>query len=130
MSWEKTYSVGVPEFDAQHQHLFDLLNRFHDAMSTGHGNETMSNILHELIAYTKTHFQAEERLLQSKHYPDLAAHKAEHDKLTHQVIKFQEDFAAGRTSVNIQLMNFLRDWLSNHILHTDKRYGAYLEKNV
>jgi hemerythrin len=128
MSWMDTYTVSVPQFDAQHKQLFALINRLHDAMAKGHANDVMAKTLDELILYTKSHFQAEEKLLESKGYPDLAAHKAQHEKFTSQVVQFQEDFISGKLTVTIQLMNFLRDWLIHHILETDKQYGEFLKQ--
>ena len=29
-------------------------------------------------------------------------------------------------TISIEVMNFLKDWLSNHILGSDKRYGPFL----
>jgi hemerythrin len=128
MSWMNTYSVNVVQFDAQHKQLFGLINGLHDAMAKGHGNDVMAKTLDELILYTKSHFQAEEKLLQAKGYPELAAHKAQHDKFTAQIVQFQKDFSEGKLTVTVQLMNFLRDWLVHHILETDKRYGKFLQQ--
>lgn len=130
MSWVNSYSVDVAQFDAQHKKLFDLINLLHDAMAKGHGNDVMVKTLDELILYTKSHFQAEEKLLQSKGYPDLAAHKAQHDKFTAQIVQFQKDFTDGKLTVTSKLMNFLRDWLTSHILETDKRYAEFLKQQA
>ncbi|HUK24056.1 MAG TPA: bacteriohemerythrin [Terriglobales bacterium] len=126
MAWQDNYSVHVPKIDSQHQHLFQLVNELHDAMTKGRANEVMGAILNELVTYTKTHFQTEEELMQSKNYPDLEAHRSEHNRLTDQVMQLQKGFSAGRTMVSIQTMHFLRDWLTNHILHSDKRYDAFM----
>ncbi|HUK23782.1 MAG TPA: bacteriohemerythrin [Terriglobales bacterium] len=127
MSWENRYSVHLPNIDAQHKKLFDLINQLHDAMGQGRANEVMGKILTELVAYTKTHFQAEEALLKSKNYPDLAAHQQQHRKFTDQVMQFEKDFSEGRATISIKMMNFLRDWLTQHILQTDQRYSAFLQ---
>jgi hemerythrin len=126
MTWNESYSVHLLNIDAQHKRLFDLINQLHEAMAKGRANDVMGKILAELVAYTKTHFQAEEALLKSKNYPDLVAHQQQHHKFTEQVMQFQKDFGEGRTSVSIQTMSFLRDWLTKHILETDKRYSAFL----
>jgi hemerythrin len=86
----------------------------------------LSKILAELLSYTKAHFATEEEFLRKKEYPGLAAHKLEHERLTTHVVRFQEDFAAGRKSADMELLNFLRYWWSNHIMQTDKRYSAFL----
>jgi hemerythrin len=30
ITWKDSYSIGVPQIDEHHQHLFFLSNRFHD----------------------------------------------------------------------------------------------------
>lgn len=49
-------------------------------------------------------------------------HKLEHDRLTKQVREFQRSFQAGRSSVTIPLMTFLKDWLTKHIMTEDEKY--------
>ena len=76
----------------------------------------------DLVRYTENHFRDEERILQRCDYPDLAKHKAQHDALTGKVHQFATDLRAGRASVSMDLLTFLRDWLYNHILKTDADY--------
>lgn len=126
MTWEDSFSVHVPIIDEQHKKLFALVNQLHDAMSKGKANDVMLRVLAELASYTKTHFAAEEKLLQSKNYPDLKDHQAQHQKFIEKVGQFQKEFAGGKITISSEIMNFLRDWLSGHILKTDKRYSEFL----
>ena len=86
----------------------------------------MADILGSLVSYTKAHFSTEEQLLQLHGYPDLAAHKVQHKKFTDQVSDFQRQFSEGTLTLSIDVMNFLKDWLKNHILGTDKKYTSFL----
>jgi hemerythrin len=127
MTWLPVYSVNLPPIDAQHKRLFDLINRLHDEIVIKKSSfEVIGEALEELIQYTKTHFELEERFLASMQYPEIARHKAKHDAFTSQVMKLQQDFAAGKITVAAELMNLMRHWLTNHILKTDKQYGAFL----
>jgi hemerythrin len=126
VKWDESYSVRVNGLDNQHKQLFALINQLHDAMIAGKASTEMSGVLAELITYTKTHFSAEEKLLESKHYPDLEAHKAQHRQFTDKIVQFQKDLDSGKAALSIALMHYLRDWLTNHILKTDKRYSSYL----
>ena len=59
--------------------------------------------------------------------PDLAAHKKEHVGLTDQVLEVQKKYKAGSTStLSLEVLNFLKNWLIKHIQGTDKKYGPYL----
>ena len=128
--WKEEYLVGQADIDRQHKHLFQLADQLHSAMTTGKGNAVIGKTLAELIDYTKHHFAAEEKLMQKSHYPDYAAHKAVHDKLTAQVVGFQTEFAAGRSSMSIQLLQFLKDWLQHHIGETDRKVAAHLSQQA
>jgi len=125
ITWKEEYSVGVAEFDNQHKKLIDLMNQLHDAMKSGMSKQALAPILSELIDYTKTHFGNEERMFSLHKYSDLNTHKREHEKLTQQVVEFQKDFQEGKTSISIDVMNFLRNWLVGHIAGVDKKYTQF-----
>ncbi len=124
--WKDEYSVGVPEMDRQHQKLVALLNQLDEAMGKGKGKDVIGNILAELVKYTQNHFTNEEFLLLSHNYPDLSSHKLEHIKLTKRVLEFKLDFDAGKVTLTIPVMNFLENWLVNHIQGRDKLYGKMI----
>lgn len=124
--WSDNLSVNVAEMDRQHKKLVDLINELFDAMSAGRGKEVMGKILEDLTEYTKTHFASEERLMQTHEYPELPTQKSEHTALTRQVMELQEKFEGGSISITLETMKFLKDWLQNHIMQNDKKYGPYL----
>ncbi len=128
--WRQEYSVGYPQIDEQHKRLFEIADELHVAMAAGKGKEVLGKILGNLIAYTKAHFATEERLMQAHRYPDYAVHKAAHDTLTAQVIKFQKDFERGRAAMSVDLLQFLKDWLTHHIGETDRKIASYLKSQA
>jgi hemerythrin-like metal-binding protein len=120
MQWDQKLSVGVARFDDEH------VNRLHEAMCSGKGRSVTGATLSELVAYVASHFAAEEAAMAKAGYAALAEHKQEHGKLTAQVREFQERFESGDATINVSLLNFLRDWLVNHILKTDALYASAL----
>ncbi|ANA39328.1 bacteriohemerythrin [Geobacter anodireducens] len=126
ISWSDSLSVKVKQFDDQHKKLVDMVNQLFDAMKAGKGNQVMGDILKSLIQYTQTHFAAEERVLKQHGYPDLEAHKKEHNALVMQVLDLQKQLQEGKSVLTQHVMTFLRDWLSKHIQGDDKKYGVYL----
>jgi len=87
----------------------------------------MGGILDGLATYTVSHFAHEERLMQLYSYPDFVKHKSEHDKLIAQVKSLQEDFRSGKATISLDVMEFLRRWLIDHICGVDKQYTAHLK---
>lgn len=126
IKWSDEYSVSIRQVDAQHKQLIALINQFHDAMTAGKAKDVMEKVFSELVTYTKFHFAKEEELLKTYNYPGLLAHKTKHDELTKKVFKYHDEFKSGKNILSIELMNFLKDWLVNHILGTDKQYSAFL----
>ncbi|WP_263771292.1 bacteriohemerythrin [Propionivibrio soli] len=121
--WTDDLSVGNTMIDNDHQHLFALVNKLYEAMSSGKGNAVLGEILDELITYTKSHFGREERLMQQLSYPEYSGHKAEHDKLVSEVSELERSFQAGAMTLSSKVYMFLNDWLNTHIKARDKLLG-------
>jgi hemerythrin len=124
--WSDKYSVGVLSIDGQHKRLIEIINILYDAMRAGQGEFVLGKTLDDLVDYTKTHFRFEENLMQTKGYPDLAAHRKMHEGLTTQVWELAHQYKSGKTTLSIQTGNFLKSWLTNHILNTDMKYSEHL----
>ena len=123
--WSNTFSVGVMEMDAQHRRLVDIVNRLHDAMKNGAAKTSVMCVVEELVAYTRTHFASEERVMRAAGYPEIDEHIAVHRKLIAHVESFRAETGA---SLPLKLMSFLKGWLTKHILETDKKYAPYVTK--
>jgi hemerythrin len=129
MTWNDRYSVGVKAIDGQHSVLFDIINELHAAMLKGQAQSVTGPLLHKLVKYTHEHFAAEEKLMASVNYMGLASHKVLHRDLVKQVEEYIVRFEKGEIAVNVDLLNFLRDWLTKHILKTDHEYGPWLNEH-
>jgi len=127
LDWSERYSVGSRMIDAQHRRLFDLINDMHEAMKVGQAKVVTARVLDQLVAYTRTHFDAEERAMAAVAYPDLAAHVAEHRKLTETVARLNDDVKAGTVGITLEIMEFLQYWLTNHIMRIDRKYAPFLK---
>lgn len=129
MKWSEELSVGIGEIDNQHKRLIELINSLHDAMLAKQGKQAISGILDELAAYTVYHFQNEEKYMEKFGYPGYQVHKHEHEGFVLKVGSFQKDYNDGKLGLSIEIMNFLRDWVSNHIKGTDKKYSKTFQDN-
>ena len=124
--WKNDYSVKIQSIDREHQVLFSMINELHDAMKLGKGSKVAPGILARLLDYTREHFAYEESLMVRAKYPDYAAHKSEHEKLTKEVIQMKQDFARGDSAISLSLSDFLSQWLQAHILNRDMKYGDHM----
>jgi len=127
--WSEELSVGLQEIDEQHKILIGLINRlFSQAILHTADKATLSGILEELIQYTIIHFSVEESLFRIFDYPDAENHQVHHNQLKQEVLNFKKKFEGG-TPIVIELMHFLKKWISNHIMMDDKKYTPFfLEK--
>jgi len=62
--WNERYSVNIALLDRQHQRLFDIFNELNAALAVGRGGTVMDSVLCRLTDYVKTHFVAEEALME------------------------------------------------------------------
>jgi len=122
ITWSEVFSVGVPELDAQHRRLVELINDFHGAQEAGSGVATLFGVLNGLVACAEQHFAAEERRMEETHYPDLLRHRREHDRLVREIFELHRRYERGQPDTAEDTMAFLRAWLLDHILGCDKQY--------
>jgi hemerythrin len=127
-SWNDELSVGSSFIDNDHRKLISLVNQLHEAMREGQDKDILQPVLAELIKYTQEHFTREEEHMEKIQYADRAAHKAEHDKLLNEVLEMQKKFNDGSAMLTFQVSKFLRDWLVNHIMQSDKKLAAAIWK--
>ena len=125
IEWTQQHSVAVPEMDEQHRRLFDLTNDLHEAMRLGKGRAKLESALGQLTTYTVQHFSAEEQLMKRLAYPQLGEHIVEHRRLVQQVEDLRRKLADGEAVLSMEVMDFLRDWLNNHIMGTDTKYSTF-----
>ena len=129
VAWSDKLSVGIPEVDEEHQKLVGIYNQLDEAMRTGKGSRVMGEILTQLIAYTKFHFDSEEGIMLKAEYPKMKLHRSQHRQLVEKVEKFQVKFEKSGLRITREMMEFLRYWLTNHILVDDMAFGQFCTEN-
>ena len=131
IKWGESFEIGISVIDEQHKRLVAMVNELYRKLRDGATLEDLRGLLNELIDYTATHFRTEEELFEKYDYPEKEVHRKIHEKLVEKVLDYQRRVEAGEPGLAYELLTFLKDWLSNHICVTDKKYGPYLkEKGV
>lgn len=125
LQWTEELSVGVDEFDGHHKRMIGLLNDLHDAMSEGRGQAALSEILGELIDYTDYHFSAEEKAFDEHDYPDAGAHKEAHARLLEKARALKGEYDSGAAMMSLEVIEFLKSWVTDHIKGEDQKYTAF-----
>ncbi len=127
IEWTAELSVGIESIDEQHKKLVNMINALNDAMLTNSSNELLGKIFTGLAAYTQKHFAYEENMFAEYGYTDSEEHKRQHNELIAQVVELKEKFIENpQGTMSADLMLFLKRWLTNHIMRTDKEYAEFL----
>jgi hemerythrin len=126
IKWDDQFSVKNAKIDSQHQTLINMINDLHDSMMAGKSKDVLEKTIQGLIRYASEHFSTEEQMFLQYSYPDAASHQQEHKKFIETIEGFSQDFLVGKIGLSIQVMNFLSDWLKNHIMGCDQKYVPYL----
>jgi hemerythrin-like metal-binding protein len=113
--------TGVSEMDAQHRRLFELIDALDLSIAEGSVRTAVEEIIPELATYAVRHFADEERLMERQHAPGLDAHKTIHRAFEAKVSETIESLRSGKGVVASSLVNFLQDWLVEHIGGTDQK---------
>ncbi len=129
MEWSSDLSVSVDEIDEQHQKLVELVNELNEAMSEGKSKEALGDILSELIEYTDYHFQTEEDYMEEFDFAGYSQHKRAHDQFVEKVTDFQSEFKSGKLLLSVKIMNFLKDWVAEHIKGLDQKYTECFQEH-
>jgi len=126
IEWQDSYSVGINSIDQQHKKLVNLINQLQTAVDYSTGEEFEREALDALVDYTKTHFGHEESLMQQYGYPGYEPHTGEHKKMIREVEALLAEYDKDPEQAIQRALNFLKEWLIDHINGTDKQYSSFL----
>ncbi len=132
--WNDSYLTGVDRIDEQHKVLVNTLNEANARLSISVTRELLEQITRDLLSYAIYHFETEESLMREYDYAgqsatDAEQHRQEHRGFSQQVVALRDGLRDGRLVSREELLSFLNNWLINHILNTDKRFGEFLNRH-
>lgn len=125
--WDSSIETGHLIVDTQHQAIFKAFNRLLTAMNRGKGVNEIHMTLLFLKDYTQRHFTMEEGLMEQNQYPGTDTHRLLHREFIEKLEVLMDRSERG-ASVTVAVMQFVKDWLLNHIQIEDKRLAQYLAK--
>ena len=129
VKWTKDNSVLIEKMDDQHKVLFDIANKMGNiVLNSSDDKVSLLNITNDLLKYTEKHFNEEEEYLEKNSYnkKELEFQKGQHKIFVNKIKEFKESIEIHNKKPSIDMIEFLRDWLLNHIDIEDKKYGKVL----
>jgi hemerythrin len=128
--WNEELITGITDIDSQHKELFAQINRLLQECNHAGDRNAIGKYLGFLREYVAIHFSAEEREMNSQHYPGRAEHMAEHELFKQKLNHLCDSYSAQGANIQVVVMTIRAsgDWLVSHINKTDKALAAFLKK--
>ena len=119
------YRTGIELIDNEHKRLFEIIKETSEVIEAEllHDKyDAIVHILNELKDYTIMHFQDEEAYMESIGYEGLELQRIAHAAFVDRLNEIRlEDVDEEQKKYLDELLDFLLNWLINHILKMDKR---------
>jgi hemerythrin len=130
LEWsDEKMSVKVGMIDRQHKKMVGMINELYDSVEAKQEKELLAGLLIKLVNYTHYHFATEEKYFKQHKYPEMIIHKEQHDQLRTQVAALDERYYTGDKMITSDVMKLLNDWLFDHIIGSDRKFGQFLNEN-
>ncbi len=130
------YMTGITLVDDEHRRLFKIIRETNDLIHEEFLHDKYDEIvrlINELRAYTEFHFSDEEALMERIQYPGLDAQKRAHSAFIERLVEIDlndlDEMDDHQQEYLLDLIRFLLDWLTNHILACDCKIGEYMREH-
>jgi len=129
IEWNEEYSVGISTIDEEHKKFIDIINKVIVTKEHTDKPEEIREILYEMIKYALNHFATEETNMVKFNFPEYQSHRNEHLDFTDKTVSMINKVIKGDYNVANQILEYLKQWLVNHIQGTDRKYIDCFIKN-
>ena len=140
LEWRDQWTLDVGFMDEDHRALAQQLNQIardwglsEDGLPPLAGGgpgalERLMAVLESLAVHIREHFEREEETMRTVDYPEMAAHKGEHDLLLAEFrITIRTIREAGVAGLDQLTLESMKDWLMGHVLEVDRRLAEFLK---
>jgi hemerythrin-like metal-binding protein len=139
LEWRDQWTLDVGFMDEDHRALAQRLNEIarewricDDGLPPANqGADPLGRLmaaLEGLAVHIREHFEREEEVMRTVDYPELAAHKGEHDLLLAEFrISIRSIREAGVAGLDQLTLESMKDWLMGHVLEVDRRLAEFLK---
>jgi hemerythrin len=126
ITWKDEYNLGIEKIDEQHRYLFAIAGRVYELLRDDFSidkYDKIVSIINELKEYTVYHFRFEEDYMRSIGYKKFLSHKVAHDDFVARINSIDlKDMDEKQDQYIMELIDFIINWITEHILKTDKQY--------
>ena len=128
--WSSDLETGVRAIDRQHEELIGMLNELDAAHAGGCPQSVLDDVLQRLGTYVIFHFGTEEALMAGLPHTEEHArqHRHEHAGFIEKLAGLRAQGADNGRQTMEALIDYLNEWLYQHILKSDRELAALLNR--
>lgn len=126
--WTDDFISDIDEIDKQHRFIINRINEIIELYSYKEESSDIYPILLLLVGYAEFHFEYEEKIFVPQNYSKKGEHIEEHHKFSKFIDDFTELYIDGKRDIDKELLTFLKEWWTNHILEKDMDFVKELYK--
>lgn len=127
IDWKDEFAIGIAAVDHEHRELIELINELHAQMAEPNAPEdAVAAFLGEINARIGAHFALEEKVMRDRRYDQLAAHKADHERLLDEIRDLMDRYEDDEDFDEQELADRLSDWFTVHFRTHDGRLHRHL----
>ncbi len=125
LKWKQEFETGIAHLDEQHKHLFDIGNKAYLLLEDKLDKyDEIVALIDELKKYTVYHFSTEEEYMKNIGHRKYFSHKVEHEDFINKINEVDlERLDDSQEEYLKNLIGFVFDWISEHILVKDMEYA-------
>lgn len=122
LAWSEDFSVKVKLLDEQHKVMVSIINELIESVNNQPNQEKINEIIARMTNYKHHHFDTEEKYFAEFNFEGAAEHIVAHRNFNVQVEKLQKEYSGDIIAFTFNLLDFLEDWLIDHIQNMDHKY--------
>ena len=128
--WSSDLETGVRAIDRQHEELIGMLNELDAAHAGGCPQSVLDDVLQRLGTYVIFHSGTEEALMAGLPHNEEHArqHRHEHAGFIEKLAGLRAQGADNGRQTMEALIDYLNEWLYQHILKSDRELAALLNR--
>ncbi len=123
------FKVNVSLIDEQHKKLFELIDKTSTVENFSKNPKNALKILDHMTEYALEHFKTEEHYMEKFHFTGYQSHKNEHIDFVNAITDYKSKAVGDDGEIISEILDYLMEWLINHIQVTDKKYIDCFKKN-
>ncbi len=134
MEWNEKFATGIGTIDSQHKELFKRINSLVVAIKEHRCKAEIDGTIKFLDDYARVHFTEEEKYMGDTNYRGLEEQRADHKRFLAALAELKTEASLPRVSgstydLSATTNQVVVDWIIDHILKLDMRFGAYLKSH-